>query len=103
MCVFLQLVDILKGYIDMGVMMQKPNAGGERELQRHYKVCVHTIVGLSTVCVHVNVCVHVYITMHVTIILLTLLARHEIETVIKLPDRWPYAMLESCVPSIIVI
>jgi hypothetical protein len=35
-----ELVDILKGYVDMGVMMQKPNAGGERELQRHYKVLV---------------------------------------------------------------
>lgn len=35
---FLQLIDILKGYIDMEVMMQKPNAGGERELRRHYKV-----------------------------------------------------------------
>jgi hypothetical protein len=35
-----ELVDILKGYVDMGVMMQKPSAGGERELRRHYKVLV---------------------------------------------------------------
>ena len=90
MYIFLQLVDILKGYIDMGVMMQKPNAGGERELQRHYKVCLLVIDDLSTVCVHVNV---VYVCtlqqkhVHVTIILLTLLARHEIETLIKLQDR----------------
>ena len=42
--VFPQLVDILKGYIDMGVMMQKPNAGGERELRRHYKVCMNVHV-----------------------------------------------------------
>ena len=38
-----QLVDILKGYVDMGVMMQKPSAGGERELRRHYKVCTSTV------------------------------------------------------------
>ena len=38
-----QLVDILKGYVDMGVMMQKPSAGGERELRRHYKVYASTV------------------------------------------------------------
>ena len=67
---FLQLVDILKGYVDMGVMMQKPNAGGERELQRHYKVCILTI---DSLCIytyyiyiphaHVRVCRHLcYVT-----------------------------------------
>ena len=50
-----QLVDILKGYVDMGVMMQKPSAGGERELRRHYKV--HALLAL-VVQYHVCYAVH---------------------------------------------
>ena len=33
-----QVVDILHGYVELGVMVQKPNAGGEKELREHYKV-----------------------------------------------------------------
>ena len=47
-----QLVDILKGYVDMGVMMQKPSAGGERELRRHYKVCTSTVNYVLFQCIY---------------------------------------------------
>lgn len=35
---FAQVIDILLGYIDIGVMMQKPSSGKEKELRQHYKV-----------------------------------------------------------------
>lgn len=34
----MQVTDILLGYIDIGVMMQKPSSGRERDLKEHYKV-----------------------------------------------------------------
>ena len=33
-----QVIDILLGYIDVGVMMQKPSSAKEPELRDHYKV-----------------------------------------------------------------
>ena len=36
----LQVMDILLGFVDYGVMMQKPNSGKEKDLKEHYKVCV---------------------------------------------------------------
>lgn len=35
---FVQVIDILLGYIDIGVMMHKPSSGKEKELKQHYKV-----------------------------------------------------------------
>ena len=32
------MIDILQAYIDLGVMMQKPSAGNEKQLKQHYKV-----------------------------------------------------------------
>jgi len=32
------VIDILLGYIDVGVMMQKPSSAREVELRDHYKV-----------------------------------------------------------------
>lgn len=32
-----QVIDILLGYIDLGVMMQKPSSGREKDLKEHYK------------------------------------------------------------------
>ena len=37
---YLQVIDILLGYIDVGVMMQKPSSAREVELRDHYKVGV---------------------------------------------------------------
>ena len=37
-------MDILQAYIDIGVMMQKPNARTEKDLRQHYKVLVCLIM-----------------------------------------------------------
>jgi hypothetical protein len=35
------VIDILQAYIDLGVMMQKPSAGNEKQLKQHYKVAIY--------------------------------------------------------------
>ena len=38
------MIDILQAYIDLGVMMQKPSPGNEKQLKQHYKVKLLIVV-----------------------------------------------------------
>ena len=44
------MTDILLGYIDIGVMMQKPSSGRERDLKEHYKVRSWPVLCVVDVC-----------------------------------------------------